>query len=71
MKVNALAEKEQLKLRKECQGETLQTTQIKVDRLAVKLLNTRSLRKHLDNILINKHILSNVIIGVTKIQLQL
>lgn len=54
MKVNILAEKEYLRHGKASQTETPTTTQIKEDILNAILLNRWSLRKHLDDILMDK-----------------
>ena len=63
IKVNALAEKECPRLKKESQIETLPATQIKEDTLTVTLLSTRFSRKHLDDILMDKHLISYHILG--------
>lgn len=65
-----MAEKEYPRLRKESQLQTIPVTQIKEDTLIVTLLNTCSLKKRLDDILYDKHLLCNDIIGLTETQLE-
>ena len=62
-----MAEKEYARLGKESQLQTIPVTQTKEDTFIVTL-NTCSLKKRLDDILSDKHLLCNDIIGLTETQ---
>ena len=64
-----MAEKEYARLGKESQLQTIPVTQIKEDTFIVTL-NTCSLKKRLDDIWSDKHLLCNDIIGLTETQLE-
>ena len=64
-----MAEKEYARLGKESQLQTIPVTQTKEDTFIVTL-NTCSLKKRLDDILSDKYLLCNDIIGLTETQLE-
>lgn len=66
-----MTEKEYARLQKESQLQALPVTQIKENKLTVPLLNTRSLRKHLHDILSHKYLLCNGNKGLTETQLEI
>lgn len=66
IKVTFISEKKYAWLRKESQLQTMPVTKIKENTLTVTLLNTRSLRQHLDYILSDKHLLCSDIIDLTE-----
>ena len=71
IKVNTFTEKQYLRLRIESQIKTLPATQNKEDTLTKILLNTQFLRKHLNDVAMDKHLPSNYIIGFNETQLEL
>ena len=70
IKVKLMPGKEYFRLQTESQLQTIPVTQIKGNTLTVTLLNTHSLRKHLDDILSDKHLLCNDIMGLTETHLE-
>ena len=65
-----MSEKIYNRLQKQSQLQALPMMQIKKNTLIMTLLNTRSLRKHLNDILMDKPLLCNDIIGLIETQLE-
>ena len=70
IKVKLMVEKEYACLWKESQLQTSLVTKVEENTLTVTLLSKRSLRKHLDDILYDEHLLCNDTIGLIKTQLE-